>query len=68
MLFRSVMVVLKNNLNLYECSSLNKIANLKNDLEYNENDELNFYSNISKQLSKKTDYFSYYNKLFKEKE
>ncbi|MBZ7977551.1 plasminogen-binding N-terminal domain-containing protein [Campylobacter sp. RM12654] len=64
----SVMVVLKNNLYLYECSSLKKIAELDNNLEYNQIDEINFYSNISKQLSKTTDYFSYYNKLFKEKE
>lgn len=62
----SIMYVAEDSINLYECSSLKKIASFE--YKVNKNENINFYSNISKQLSKTTDYFSYYNELFKEKE
>lgn len=64
----SIMFAHDNKIKLYECSSLNKISEFEIGISNLENENINFYSNISKQLSKKTDYFSYYNDLFKEKE
>lgn len=64
----SVAVVLEDKLNLYECSSLDKIAEFNLDKTYLNEENINFYSNFKENLSKKTDYFSYYYKLFKEKE
>lgn len=64
----SVAVVLEDKLKLYECSSLDKIAEVNLDKAYTNEENINFYSNFKESLSKKTDYFSYYYKLFKEKE
>lgn len=63
----SVMAALNDGLYLFECSSLDNIAKLDNK-NYKNEENINFYSNISKTLSNKTDYFSYYNKLFQEME
>lgn len=61
----SVMYASKDKIILFECSSLNAIYELDS-IENNEKyEKINFHSNISKELSKKTDYFSYYSDLFK---
>lgn len=59
----SIMVTLKDRISLYECSSLSLITDLETNLDNKNEEKINFYSDISKNLGEKIDYFDYYVKI-----
>lgn len=60
----SVMIVLKDRISLYECSSLKLITDLEINIDNNSVENLNFYSDVAKNLGEKINYFDYYTKIF----